>query len=305
VELRHLRYLVAVVDEGSISGAAARLRVAQPSLSRQLGTLEREVGVPLLRRTPAGAIPTSAGSELARRARRLLKAADAAGEAARAAAAAEGTHLRVGILTYVRGRDVDALFEDVTGSVPGLVIEYRPTMHDFDRMDEVRDGVLDVAFLRRERVDGPGLSLAVLRREEMVVALPETHPLADLAAVPLAALDGEPFVFYPREDDPEWYDHVFGSLRSAGARPSVILEGEHAFDTLPHVADGRASTMISASLADTVTFRGVAFRPLTTDGPRPVLPMSVTWRTDDDRAAVMAVRRAARAREIGPSPSPS
>ena len=304
MELRHLRYLVAVVDEGSISGAAARLRVAQPSLSRQLGALEREVGVPLLRRTPAGSVPTSAGAELARRGRRLLQAAGAATEAARAAAAAEGTHLRVGILTYVRGRDVDALFDDVTRSVPGLVVERRPTMHDFDRMDEVRDGVLDAAFLRRERVDGPGLSLAVLRREEMVVALPEAHPLAGLAAVPLAALDREPFVFYPREDDPEWYDHVFGSLRSAGARPSVVLEGEHAFDTLPHVADGLASTMISASLADTVTFRGVAFRPLTADGPRRVLPLSVTWRTDDDRAAVVALRRAARARELAPFPLP-
>jgi len=193
MELRHLRYFVAVAEEGSLTLAAERrLHTAQPSLSRQIRDLEHEVGVPLLRRTPRGVELTDAGAVFLDYARLALAQADSAREAARRAGkAAKGT-LAIGFLT---GQEMHWL--------PEVMRLVRETMPDADvsvtsmispaLADEVSRGKLDVAFMRPE-ANAPNLEFRLVRRESLIVILPGDHHLASQPAIRPQALVGETFI---------------------------------------------------------------------------------------------------------------
>jgi LysR family hca operon transcriptional activator len=192
MELRHLRYFVAVAEEGSLTLAAERrLHTAQPSLSRQIRDLEQEVGVPLLRRTPRGVELTDAGAVFLDYARMALAQADSAREAARKAGNAEKGSLAIGFLT---GQEMNWLPEvmricrdalpDVDVAVTSMI---SPTL-----AEEVARGRLDLAFMRREAT--ANLEYKVVRREPIVVILPGDHHLAGQAAIRPQALVGQTFI---------------------------------------------------------------------------------------------------------------
>lgn len=192
MELRHLRYFVAVAEEGSLTLAAERrLHTAQPSLSRQIRDLEQEVGVPLLRRTPRGVELTDAGAVFLDYARMALAQADSAREAARKAGNAEKGSLAIGFLT---GQEMNWLPEvmricrdalpDVDVAVTSMI---SPTL-----AEEVARGRLDLAFMRREAT--ANLEYKVVRREPIVVILPGDHHLAGQAAILPQALVGQTFI---------------------------------------------------------------------------------------------------------------
>jgi LysR family hca operon transcriptional activator len=193
MELRHLRYFVAVAEEGSLTLAAARkLHTAQPSLSRQIRDLEHEVGVPLLRRTPRGVELTDAGAVFLDYARMALAQADSAREAARRAGQAAKGSLAIGFLT---GQEMNWL--------PEVMRVLRDVLPDVDvtvtsmispaLADEIARGKLDVAFMRRESSTA-NLEFRVVRREPLVVVLPSDHHLARQAAIRPQALVGETFI---------------------------------------------------------------------------------------------------------------
>ena len=181
MELRHLRYFVAVAETGSLTTAAgSRLHTAQPSLSRQIRDLESEVGVPLLARHPRGVDLTAAGRAFLVHARLALAQADAATEAARRAAAPRRGTLAVGFLT---GQEIDWLppvmrvLRDELASTDVVVSSgYSP-----DLADAVMRGRLDVAFMRPEA--GTDLVYRVVAREPLLVVVPGDHRLASFAAV--------------------------------------------------------------------------------------------------------------------------
>jgi LysR family transcriptional regulator, hca operon transcriptional activator len=192
MELRHLRYFVAVAEEGSLTLAAERrLHTAQPSLSRQIRDLEQEVGVPLLRRTPRGVELTDAGAVFLDYARMALAQADSAREAARKAGNAEKGSLAIGFLT---GQEMNWLPEvmricrdalsDVDVAVTSMI---SPAL-----AEEVAHGRLDLAFMRREAT--ANLEYRVVRREPIVVILPGDHHLAGQAAILPQALVGQTFI---------------------------------------------------------------------------------------------------------------
>jgi LysR family hca operon transcriptional activator len=193
MELRHLRYFVAVAEEGSLTLAAERrLHTAQPSLSRQIRDLEHEVGVPLLRRTPRGVELTDAGAAFLDYARMALAHADSAREAARRAGRVEKGTFTIGFLT---GQEMNWL--------PEVMRLVRDTLPDVDvtvtsmispaLADEVSRGRLDVAFMRPE-ANAPHLEFRVVRREPIVVVLPRDHHLAPQPAIRPQALVGETFI---------------------------------------------------------------------------------------------------------------
>ena len=193
MELRHLRYFVAVAEEGSLTLAAERrLQTAQPSLSRQIRDLEREVGVPLLLRTPRGVELTDAGAVFLDYARLALAQADAAREAARRAGKTGTDSLAIGFLT---GQEMNWLPEvmriaretlpDVHVTVTSLI---SPAL-----AEALARGKLDVAFMRPE-TNAPDLVFRPVRREPLVVVLPSDHPLASQPAISPRALVGETFI---------------------------------------------------------------------------------------------------------------
>jgi LysR family hca operon transcriptional activator len=181
VELRHLRYFVAIAETGSLTFAAEkRLNTAQPSLSRQIRDLEQEVGVQLLIRGPQGTELTAAGRAFLDRARLSLDQAEAATEAARRAAQPARPTFSIGFLT---GQEVDWL-----PHAPGILRDQLPEIEirvssgfSTNLADDLLRGKINVAFLRRE--PKPDLEYRLVRKEPLVVILPSHHPLAGDEAI--------------------------------------------------------------------------------------------------------------------------
>ena len=192
MELRHLRYFVAVAEEGSLTVAAERrLHTAQPSLSRQIRDLEHEVGVALLRRTPRGVELTDAGTVFLDYARMALAQADSAREAARRAGKVEKCSLAIGFLTGQEMIWLPEVMRLVREALPEVEVTVT-SMISPALADELSRGKLDLAFMRREAT--PNLQYKVARREPLVVILPGDHRLAGEAAIRPQALVGEIFI---------------------------------------------------------------------------------------------------------------
>src|SRR5687767_2008893 len=192
MELRHLRYFVAVAEEGSLTLAAERrLHTAQPSLSRQIRDLEHEVGVPLLRRTPRGVELTDAGTVFLDYARLALAQADSAREAARKAGNAQKGTLAIGFLTGQEMNWLPEVMRIARDALPDVDVTVT-SMISPALAEEVAHGRLDVAFMRREAT--PNLEYRVVRGEPIVVILPGDHHLAGQAAIQPQALVGQTFI---------------------------------------------------------------------------------------------------------------
>ena len=192
MELRHLRYFVAIAETGSLTLAAGkRLHTAQPSLSRQIRDLEREVGIQLLNSSPQGTDLTAAGQAFLRHARLSLAQADAAVEAARSVAQPAKAVFSIGFLT---GQEVDWLPHApsiLRNELPAIEIRVSSGFST-DLADDLQKGKLDVAFLRRE--PKPDLEFRLVTRERLVVLLPSDHPLAAATAIAPHELAGQTFI---------------------------------------------------------------------------------------------------------------
>ena len=192
MELRHLRYFVAVAEEGSLTVAAEkRLHTAQPSLSRQIRDLEYEVGVPLLTRSVHGVELTAAGRAFLDHARLTLTQAEAAGEAARRAAQPSKQVFAMGFTT---GQEVDWL-PRATSLLRGELanIEIRVSSdHSATLVNELVQGKLDIAILRAEKV--ADIEIRVIAQEPLVAILPSDHRLARLKTVDVRDFVGETYI---------------------------------------------------------------------------------------------------------------
>src|SRR5438046_2939923 len=191
VDLRHLRYFVAVAEELSFTRAARRLGIAQPPLSQQIRHLESAVGAPLLERTPRVAL-TDAGRVLLEVARRTLaqveRGIDAAGRAGRGAA---GT-LTVGFASSVVFTALPRAFRAYTKRYPNVDLQLRE-MHSAAQLDALRATTIDVALLRESPSD-KDLDTDTLVREPFVAVLPARHRLASQSRLTPRSLAGESFV---------------------------------------------------------------------------------------------------------------
>jgi LysR family transcriptional regulator, hca operon transcriptional activator len=193
MELRHLRYFIAVAEEGSLTVAAKkRLHTAQPSLSRQIRDLEYEVGVPLLNRSVHGIELTAAGRAFLDHARLALGQAEAAATAARRAAQPAKPTFALGFLTGQEMVWLPEAMRVLHDQLPAIEVtvssQYSP-----DLADALLRGKLDVAFLRREKEPGD-LAYALVTKEPLVVVLPSDHRLAVRETIDPHEIAGEKFI---------------------------------------------------------------------------------------------------------------
>lgn len=193
MELRHLRYFIAVAETGSLTVAAQqRLYTSQPSLSRQMRALEDEVGVALMTRSARGVVLTDAGRAFLEHARIALNQVEVAGEAARRAAQPAKPTFSLGFLS---GQEVDWLADAMRvlrDRLPNLDITVS-SQHSPDLAQALLKGRLDVAFMRAER-DMPNLKYVTVAQEPLVVVMPSDHRLAAFDAVDVHELAGELFI---------------------------------------------------------------------------------------------------------------
>ena len=242
MELRHLRYFVAVAEEGSLTVAAEkRLHTAQPSLSRQIRDLEYEVGVPLLTRSVHGVELTTAGKVFLDHARLALTQAGAAIEAARRAAQPEKSRFALGFLT---GQEIDwlpAAMRILRDELPNIEVavtsDYSPVL-----AESLMRGKLDLAFMRRETTT-TDLSYKVITQEALVVVLPSDHRLAKLDRIDLAKLEGTPFVNVS-DTAPELLRIIADYIRASRLPIATVHEADNIVMAVSLVASTRGFALL-------------------------------------------------------------
>jgi DNA-binding transcriptional LysR family regulator len=238
MELRHLRYFVAVGEEQHYGRAARRLHVAQPALSRQIQDLEREVGFDLFERLPRGVRLSAAGTLFLADARRILQdVTDATARAARVARGQTGT-LRVGFTESQSWRGVvPESFRQFRQMRPDAELQLHPAP-SLDQLAAIRAGRLDAGFVFNVPKD-PDLKQLPVAAHHIELAAPRGHPLTKLREIRLRDLVDVPFVSFPRWAAPALYDHLSHACRRGGLKsPNVVQEGLDEATILSLVATG-------------------------------------------------------------------
>ena len=289
VELRHLRYFIAVAEELNFSRAAERMHMAQPPLSAAIRQLERDVGVDLFVRTTREVRLTHAGRAFLAGARRTLEDADRAAEDAKRAAAGELGHLRIAYSWSTRFETLPALGRAFRASHPDVEL-LAQEMWNARMPPAFRNGSIDIALSVCPEIAAE-LELAPIRKERLVALLPGTHPLAGEEAIPLSALAAEDFIVFPREIAPRLHDAFMAIYRRAGFEPRVRNESFHTGWDLGVLAEipavGVAPQTVAGGLPDGIVAVAVS-------EPTDSLETCLVWRADDTSPAVAAFVAAAR-----------
>ncbi len=283
MELRHLRYFIAVAEELHFGRAAARLHIAQPPLSRQIRQLEEELQVTLLTRTKRRVELTDAGRAFLTEARRVFAQAEQAVRAAQRTSRGEIGRLALG---FVSSADLD-LLPRVLGvwaeRFPHVEVELN-ALTRCQQVEALRDRRIQVGLVRLP-IEDAGLVVEAVEREPLVAALPEGHRLARQARVRVADLETEPMIVFPRGSSPSRYDVIASACRQAGFAPRG-LPGTNSIQTnLGLIAAGLGVSLVPAS-ARNLHRVGVVYRPLAP--PVPHVVMGVAYLRDEASPIVPA-----------------
>lgn len=286
MELRHLRYFVAVAHEGHITRAAEKLHIQQPPLSQQIRALEQELDAPLFLRHPRGVTLTDAGRSFLADAEAILAQAEHAKIRARRTARGEVGRIAVGFTT-------SAPFHPLVARAIRGFRERRPDVSfgleelgSGELLSGLRDERLDVAFIRAGLVDPEGITVHELLEEDMVAAFPANHPLAKRQRLTLKDLSDETLILYRRPDGRGLYDVIIAACSEAGFSPHVVQEAPRIVSTLNLVAAGLGITIVPASLSR-LPLEGVVYRPLK-GKPAIKVPLNLACRRDERSAATLA-----------------
>jgi LysR family hca operon transcriptional activator len=264
MELRHLRYFVAVAEEKSITVAAARrLRTAQPSLSRQLRELEAEVGAALMTRSARGIELTAAGRVFLDHARLALAQVEAATAAARRAAHPEERTLALGFLSGCEPEWLPAAMHVLREELPKIEVTIS-SKHSPQLADGLATGKLDAAFLRPEE-RYPDLIYKVLIREPLVVVLPSDHRLASHEAIGLQDLGGETFIGMA-DQAPVLRSLIEDYIRRSGIDLKATHRVEYLSMAISLVASTRGVALLPNYARNFLTW-SVISRPLAGEAP--------------------------------------
>jgi DNA-binding transcriptional LysR family regulator len=275
MELRHIRYFLAVAEERHFTRAAAKVGIGQPPLSQQIKDLEAEIGAPLFHRVPQGAELTAAGQAFLEAVCDMPMLAERATKAARRAARGETGSLRIGFTA-------SSAFNPV---VPSAIRAFRRAYAGVDiSLEEansarlvvgLQDGSLDAAFLRPGVSGTEAFQLRLLSEEPMVLALPASHLVAAETTVDLAALKDDPFLLFPRQIGPTLYDTVIGACREAGFEPVIGQLAPQIASVVNLVAAEMGVSIIPASMSQ-LQVSGVTYRPILR--PSPMAALSLAYR---------------------------
>lgn len=272
MELRHIRYFLAVAEEGNFTRAAVKLGIGQPPLSQQIRDLEAEIGAALFHRVPHGAELTAAGEAFLGEAKASLASAERAKLAAQRANRGETGKLALGFTASSAFNPVvSATIRRFRAQWPEVRLSLTE-MNTLALMEKLNRGELDATFMRPSLDDPPGVRLKRLDDEPMVVALPANHPLAKHERLSLALLSNEPFILFPRLVGLSLFDDVVLACRKAGFELTVAQEAPQISSVVNLVAAELGVSIVPASIAQ-IRLDGVAYRPI--DGPPAVARLAL------------------------------
>jgi len=291
MELRHLRYFLAVAEELNFTRAAERLNISQPPLTQQIKALETEMGVALLDRSAYRIELTDAGRAFATEAARILgEVRDAVQIAKRAAAGATG-RVRIGFTESASFNPlVTSSFRDFRSNYPDVEIslEEHPST---ELVGALRAGRLDAAFVRPPLREEPGIAFELLETEELVVAVPSGHELARRESLELRELATQTFILYPRAVRPGLADAIVTACEAAGFTPRVEQYAPQLSSTVNLVAAALGISIVPRSMQslqpDLVAYIGLSGQPLNA-------MLGIAYRANENSAPVVNFISAAR-----------
>ncbi|NDZ77878.1 LysR family transcriptional regulator [Streptomyces sp. SID10853] len=260
MELRQLRYFIAVATEMNFRRAAERLHIAQPALSQQISKFEKELRTPLFRRTTRSVELTEAGRVLLAQGRRVLAEADHALSAVGHAAHGDIGLLRIGFVSSAALSIVPRSVLAMQQSWPGLHLELAEATTDA-QLESIGEGRLDVG-IAREMDAADGLVVRRIHRERLIVAVHESHRLAGRSSVELADLAGEPFLTFPRHQVSRLYDHIAALCHHAGLRLETAQEAVQ-FPTLLGLVAANTGVTIVPDCLRVLRLPALRYVPLT------------------------------------------
>ena len=276
MELRQLRYFVAVAQEQNFTRAARRLNIAQPPLSRQIRQLEHETGVLLIERGLRPVRLTEAGKLFYDQAVQALDHVERMVEMTRRLAAAARPRIGIGFVSST-----------LYGYLPEVIRRYRVErpeveislleLTSLEQIPALKEGRIDVGFGRIPHGD-PQVDRVLMRNEPLLAALPATHPLAARADLRLADLSHLPLVVYPKAPRPSYADQVLALYRACGLRPPLVHEVKELQTALGLVAAESGVALVPASVAR-LRRDNVVYAPL--DEPGAISPVIMSTRRDD------------------------
>lgn len=283
MELRHLRYFVAVAETCHFGRAAERLHMAQPALSHAIRQLEAELGAPLLTRTTRQVALTPAGEFFLTEARRVLGSVEAGVRGVRRVADGGCGLVRIAFTGTAAFSHLPRIARAVKRNLPGVALEVHADLLTPDQCDGLRNGSLDLGVLRPP-ARGDGIALRTVEIEPLILAVPADHRLATATDVSMVDLRTEDFIVYSSRDSVV-NDAVLRSCGAAGFSPRREHEAAGTAVLLALVAGGLGIAVVPAS-ARALSLSGVVFRDLTDAG---TVELALAWRSDDDSPAVRSV----------------
>lgn len=284
MELRHLRYFVAVAEALSFTRAAQILRTAQPSLSQQIRDLEYEVGTPLLNRDKRNVALTPAGAVFLDEARLVLAQAERAKTLARRAAEADARTLTIGFVPAAEVKIFPAALTILRAQFPEtrFILRSLPTGEQWEAL---ASGSIDIGFLRPP-VGSPGLKSEVILRERLVALLPEDHPCSAQDEVSLKDLAGTPFLQIPSQHAGNILSLTEDMAAREGVKLNTVQEVENVLTLLTLVSLSVGFAIIP-DYVEQLPFRNTVARPLA--GPPVEAELIAAWREDNRKPELEAL----------------
>ena len=262
MELRHLRYFLAVGEALNFTKAAARLRVAQPALSRQVQDLEDEIGVDLLRRSPRGVTLTAEGKLFLEEVRELLKHVDESVEKTRALARGEYGDLHIGYIPIPTAEILPRALEAFRKAVPHVKL----VLHDLSTDELIaglRDGTLELAIMVQPVGEQTAeIEFEAVRSYAWCVALSRTHPLARLKSIPLEKLADESLVTLSPKSYSEYHRILERIFAPVPIKPRIAMECDSESSLFMELEAGRAIALVT-TIAKLAAGKRLVYRPLT------------------------------------------
>ena len=286
MDLRDLEAFVAVAEELHFGRAAARLHMAQPPLSNRISHLEKELRLQLFRRNTRSVALTDAGKRLLTPARRALNQMTAVRDTAAAILSGEEGMVRIGFAGASTQRSLPLLANAVRRTHPGVELVLQSQTYVYAAFDLLATGDLDLAFVRLP-ITRPELSYRIVEVEEVLLALPEEHRLADQDTVRLADLTEDTFVSLPEKNRSMLRATMHSMCMSAGFPPRIAQIAPDSSTVLALVAAGAGVTITLSSVCP-VQSVGIVYKRIEGTGPTHMFA-ALAWRTDNASPALARV----------------
>ena len=287
LDFRRMRYFVAVAEELSFSRAAQLLHIAQPPLSAQIKQLEDDLRVQLFERTRRGVRLTAAGQVLLVEARRIFIQLEQTARIVERVGSGEVGRLNLGFVPSASNEVLPPLLHHFRSNFPDVEL-FLEEMTPDEIVKRLQNTQIDVGFFYLP-FEEPNLDFRAVSRESLIVALPESHPLADQPLIELRALASEPFILPMRYKMPGLYGQVLALCRQAGFTPRAVQKDVWLIQTIVGLVAGGIGVALVPSSICNFRRRGVVYRPVRDLAS--IVEMGVIWRRDDSSAVLQAFLR--------------